>query len=118
MSKKRKNYAAGFKSNVAIEALKEELTLQELSSKFGIHSNQISHWKKRAGEILKEGFTRHRAGSVKEQENWLRSCILNFCPENGGKFTPSRAAFGRNGPESVQDTLTSPEIPVKYGCRL
>lgn len=43
MSKtKRTRYAAEFKAKVALEALKGEKTIAELSAKFGIHPNQVS----------------------------------------------------------------------------
>jgi transposase len=51
MSKgKRTRYSAEFKSKVALEALREEQTLSELSSKYNVHPNQISKWKKEAIE--------------------------------------------------------------------
>ena len=41
----RKSYSKEFKSKVALEALKEESTLAELSSRYGVHVNLISKWK-------------------------------------------------------------------------
>lgn len=46
MRKERRKFSASFKAKVAIEAIKEDKTLQELASKHGLHSNQISAWKK------------------------------------------------------------------------
>jgi transposase len=43
--KKRTHYEASFKMKVVLEVLKEQKTLAQLSSEFGIHSNQISTWK-------------------------------------------------------------------------
>ena len=37
----RKNYSANFKSKVALEALKENKTMAELSSEFEVHRVQI-----------------------------------------------------------------------------
>lgn len=45
MKKTRRKFSADFKAKVVIEALKEQMTMQDLSSKFGIHPNQISTWK-------------------------------------------------------------------------
>ena len=42
----RKNYSANFKSKVALEALKENKTMAELSSEFEVHRVQIQQWKK------------------------------------------------------------------------
>ena len=45
MRKKRRNFDSTFKAKVAIEALKERATLNELAVKYDLHPNQISTWK-------------------------------------------------------------------------
>lgn len=49
MSKRRmrKRYEAAFKARVALAALKDDRTLSELASEFGVHGNLISQWKRR-----------------------------------------------------------------------
>lgn len=46
MTKTRRVHSASFKAKIAIEAMKEEKTLSQISSAYGLHSNQISDWKK------------------------------------------------------------------------
>jgi len=46
MGKPRRSFTADFKARVALEALKEENTLAELSAAHKVHPNQISSWKK------------------------------------------------------------------------
>jgi transposase-like protein len=52
----RRQYTAKFKAQVALSAVREEKTLSELSTEFGIHANQIVRWKKemltRAEEVF------------------------------------------------------------------
>lgn len=48
----RKRYGADFKAKVALEAIKGELTLAELSAKHGIHQTMIAAWKRQAIEGL------------------------------------------------------------------
>lgn len=58
MSKKKaKVYTAEFKAKVALEAIRGDLTINELSSKYGIHSTQINRWKSQALACIKTGFT-------------------------------------------------------------
>ena len=42
----RKTYSSSYKSKVAIEAIKGDKTIAELSSSFEIHRDQIQKWKK------------------------------------------------------------------------
>ncbi len=42
----RKKYSSKFKSKVAIEAIKGDKTISELSSKFEVHRDQVQRWKK------------------------------------------------------------------------
>src|SRR5207247_3529425 len=46
MQRQRKQYTAAFKAKVALEAVKGQRTVQELASHYGVHPNQITHWKK------------------------------------------------------------------------
>jgi len=43
----RKKYSSEFKARVALEAVKGEMTLSELSQKYEVHPNMIVKWKKR-----------------------------------------------------------------------
>mgnify|MGYP006291536243 CR=1 FL=1 len=69
MQSKRKRYSARFKSKVALEALKEQKTMSELSSEYGVHSNQISLWKKQLLTEAENVFSNKRHRQEKEQEN-------------------------------------------------
>lgn len=64
----RKRFSAAFKAKVAVEALKGEKTIAELSSEYGVHSNQIRQWKKKLVEELPDIFSDRRKRSEKEGE--------------------------------------------------
>ena len=55
---KRKNHSAGFKARVALDAIREELTLAELAKKHGVQPGQISTWKRAALDNMASAFTR------------------------------------------------------------
>ena len=59
MSKRpRRNHAPAFKAKVALETIKGEQTLVELSQRYQVHSNQIAEWKKHLLENAPEVFSR------------------------------------------------------------
>jgi len=68
MGKIRKNYSASFKAKVALEAVKKEKTISQLSSKYGVHSNQINQWCKRLLEELPDIFSKKRQKKEKDTE--------------------------------------------------
>jgi transposase len=61
---KRKQYNPEYKAKVALEALKGERTVAELSSRFGVHPTMIHQWKKALLEGVSGVF--ERGGGVKE----------------------------------------------------
>ena len=61
MSKRpRRNHGAVFKAKVALEAIKGEQTLVELSERFQVHPNQITEWKKQLLERASEIFDKEK----------------------------------------------------------
>lgn len=51
-TKTRRKLSSSFKAKVALEALKESSSLEELSKKYEVHPVQISSWKKEVNEKL------------------------------------------------------------------
>ena len=62
--RQRRRFSDDFRAKVAIEAIKEEKTLQELAEEFQVHPNQISVWKKQflenAGKIYERRNTKDK----------------------------------------------------------
>lgn len=64
----RKSFEAGFKAKVALEAVKGEKTIAELSSKYGVHPNIVGKWRKELLERLPEIFNARKSRQEKERE--------------------------------------------------
>ncbi|GAB4277592.1 MAG: hypothetical protein Kow0080_28690 [Candidatus Promineifilaceae bacterium] len=46
MAKKRKKYSQQFKFKVALEAVKELRTINEITNTYDVHPTQVKSWKK------------------------------------------------------------------------
>jgi transposase len=66
MPKNRTAHSPSFKAKVALEALKEDKTLAELSQAYKLQSTQISAWK----NLLKEG-----AASVFDKQSLIKERV-------------------------------------------
>jgi len=56
MKGKRTNHSREFKAKVALEAVREQATITELSRRYKIHANQIYKWKRQLLENLERAF--------------------------------------------------------------
>jgi len=67
----RKKYSSSFKAKVTLEAIKENCTMSELSSKYEVHRLQIQKWKKFGIENLEALFSNAPDKSLKEKDNLI-----------------------------------------------
>ncbi len=71
MSGKRRRFTAEFKARVVRAALREDKTLAELSSQFGVHPNQITKWKRQVVESMPDIFGQKKKADVDAGETIL-----------------------------------------------
>jgi transposase-like protein len=89
MPKLRRRHSANFKFKVALEAAKEQKTINEIATEFGLHPNQVSQWKQallEGGESLFNQSSHHpereyeaiqtelfeQIGRLKMELEWLK----------------------------------------------
>ncbi len=75
MGKVKKSFSAEFKARVAMEALKEEKTLAELASEFGVHPNLISRWKETLKDSAIDVFSSGKSASKPDRNHINESAI-------------------------------------------
>lgn len=65
---KRKSFTNEFKAKVALEAIKGDRTVNEITSEFGVRPNQVNTWKKQLLQGADDVFTKGKSKSDKEVE--------------------------------------------------
>jgi transposase-like protein len=68
MVQKRKRHEAGFKAKVALEAMRERKTVNELASQFSIHPTQVNDWKRQLQVGATELFEGKNSGRQNSRE--------------------------------------------------
>lgn len=95
MARKRRVLGGKFKAKVALAAVRGDRTLSELASRFGVHGNQVSAWKRalleRAEDLFADGRKRSKEdndaneeelyaqiGRLKMELEWLKKKASEF----------------------------------------
>ena len=85
MTKKAKQYSAQEKARVAMEAIKGDLTMSQISSQYGVHATQVARWKKEALESMVTGFqTKAKAVDTSQSD------VISKLYEQIGQLTVER----------------------------
>ena len=57
MANVRKRHTTEFKAKVAVEAIRQQKTINELTAEYGIHATQINAWKQLALAAIPKAFS-------------------------------------------------------------
>lgn len=68
MGRTRKSYSPSFKAKVVLEMLREEKSIAELSSEYGIHATQLHRWRREFLEKLPQVFARDESWAIEKAQ--------------------------------------------------
>jgi transposase-like protein len=60
-SRQRRSFSAEMKARIALEAIKGQKTIQEITSHYGVHASQVTNWKWQAIQGVPTLFTDRRS---------------------------------------------------------
>lgn len=80
----RKNHTANFKAQLVLEMLKEEKTVSELASTYGVHPTMLHRWKKQAVADLPGLFERNKDAKAAQEASEQRIEELYKVPGASG----------------------------------
>ena len=68
MKPRRKTYTGAYKAKIVVEAIKGQQTINQLASKYGVHPNMITEWKKQALSGMPQVLSDRRGRDEKAEE--------------------------------------------------
>ena len=95
MTSQRKRHNAEFKTKVALAAIRQDKTTNELTTEYGVHATQIHNWKKQALSMIPQAFSgqasrvqQDRAAEVDELHRQLGQVIAerDWLKKKSGKL--------------------------------
>lgn len=99
--KKRKNYTAKQKAQIVLELLKEEKSVAQISSEYGIHPNQLYRWKKQGVSQFHEVFE-DRQKEVRQLEQDQQKKLDQLYAEIGRLTTQVNWLKKKSGIEQIE----------------
>ena len=94
----RKRHCAAFKAQVVQEGLKEEKTIAQIASEYGVHPTQISTWKATVLKGLPSLFEREKADADQRAEKEAQERQLQELYAQIGRLT-TQVAWLKSGLE-------------------
>lgn len=82
---KRKHFSINQKAHITLEILKEEKTINQIASEYGVHPNVLYRWKKQALENLPKLFEDENKGERARQAEHER--LVNELYSEIGRLT-------------------------------
>ena len=67
----RKRHTVEFKAKVALEAIRQQKTSNQLTAEYSIHTTQINSWKKQALAAIPEAFSGKRERAQETQQGQI-----------------------------------------------
>jgi len=104
MERKRRNFSAEMKARIALEAIKNQRTIQEIASHYGVHPNQMTRWKRQAIEDF--GSVSRWASTGGGVRRCIESRAKRDCLQAGSAAIDAGTAGGT--PQTDFDGVTRP----------
>jgi len=116
----RKQYSPEFKSKIVLEILKEEKTLSQLSSEYGVHTTQLKKWKKEVLENLPQLFDKRNRSHEKRLRKANPGLVRRDWPSGHTTvLVEKNLAYSMNREQRMALVeWDNPEIPIATQARL
>jgi transposase-like protein len=69
MTKQRKSFSAELKARIALEAIKGQMTVNQIATHYGVHPNRVTTWKKQLLDEAPQFFARNRARAAADDDD-------------------------------------------------
>ena len=105
MARKRRVFGGAFKAKVALAAVKGDKSTAELAAKFGVHTHQVTSWKKQLLEGAADLFVDGRRKQKQSEPDQEELYAPDRSTEDGSRVAEKkicRARLGRSDDGSIQ----------------